>query len=1095
MSALGDLLTGHPIRFIQDIPGEKYVQGMVGKGIGNIVQDIEEAPGGLYALAKQAVTDPGALPGTFEQMGKGFLTSIEHPGRRPGDTLMNLLMLTGGVGAVAGRLGEAAAISSRAGALPEDLSAAIKAGQGVKAGSRYAPGVTAESIARQMGRAQEYNRIVNPTTGAVNPVSSQIKEAFIRGPAQQERLIRVKGAIDPNEGLTLENTKQFTTPDGVVTHGWYYSKDPLIRSAQKLIDHMYDTHADNPNSPIWNIARKATPFYRTQSGRFQMAAKAYNLTVQKENTAEAAQFARKYGESGDAQHLALRMVAEGVTPEALTAAHNRWLATGKLGPKLTAETRARLNMIPEAAKYLDKKVVKDDVTGTERTIPVPSANHPEFAQYVNDARNLANRRSVASQLAGVLSDSSKFGRLVSPFSVVHTDTVPTTLETLKRELGQRTKGGEATTGNESRVAELRKQIADQEHGPQLSFDVEGFHDPIASGAFKDDAEMQRFANEANLFRVPYAFDRQGIRSRLAPGSYYRRAYGGRKPRVPSTYTHPFKGAILRGGGGDTNVARLLAESYTEAHRFVGLRAVRNRLLQSAQLTPERIPEEYRQLIRTDERPQEGHAFATQQQAERLVQQTRRENDNLMDKESLSPEEMMAGGKLYDGIRQHIFPEKGHVANMLENVGGFTKGQISKMLGEGDSTEFQPIPGYKWIDKRLLGGLEKKNPLTFAYDNAIVAKAIRGADAINTALRGIMLYLRPAYAAPNMLGNIGLNLIHQGMLAPFHMARNFAVWRGLSKADRDIMRVQMGEGLGESGFKQMTGLGQKIQAGSAYLGKKYGKVVDEPFRLNSFLHEAANQGYTTAEQVKALLRDPAHSEDLRSVTNRANEAMINYERMGPGEESVARRLVLFYPFIKGATRYANYFYKEHPVAAGLQSNLGELGRQRSEEAFGPLGLPPWAEGLIPYGGSKQFPITGNPASAGILNTPADLTKTLMNIVAAHPLQGLEAAGNMAPVESALLTLLTGGQYQNVKSKPGTPLLREAWSALAGGLPPTTLIHRVLGKAGSGAPLAMSSYPDPSLLNAILSFGVGGGLAPRRTSVGRMNAAAWKAAHPR
>jgi len=1064
---LTDILSGHPIRAIQDVPGEKFVQNLAGRFASNIIEGVEQAPGGIYYLGKTAVTNPGQLPSLAKQMGLQTLQDFEHPLRRPGFTALDLLGIAGGVGAVAGRVGELGAVASRAGELPEGL-------QGL---------TQSEAAAKGFGR--QYNRVINTDTGLPNPIGRQMRDAFLYGPAQQERLIRVKGAVDPNEGLTLANTAGLTTPDGIVTHGWWYSKDPLIRSAQKLIDHMYETHADNPNSAIWNVVRKGTPFYRTQSGRFSAAAKAYNLTIQKESKSEAAAFAKKWGTAEDPWHLANRMVAEGVTPQALTRAHQRWLSTGTLGPKLEAETRARLEMIPETQKLLDQRQIVDPETGTRRIVPIPKATEPQFEQYVNESRALSARRSDAARAAGVLNESSHYGRLVSPFSVVHTDTVPETMTLLNRRLGQLRLN---PTKNHEAITTLEKQIADAQHGTQLSFDIHGEHDPIASGAFKNDDEMKRFAQEAGLFRVPYAFERAGLRSRLAPGSYYRRAYGGRKPRVPSTFSHPFKGAILRGGGGETNVARLLAESYTEAHRFLGLRAVRNRLLASAQLTPEKIPLEYRQLIRTDDKLPAGLNI-NYDQAERLAE--RRPNDALFDKETLSPEEMVAGGRLYEGIRQHLFPEDGVVANGLSRL-GIDNQTIDKMLGRGKTSEFQPVPGYRWIDKRLLGGLERKNPLTFAYDNHIVAKALRGTDALNTIIRGIMLYLRPAYAVPNMLGNIGLNLVHQGALAPFHMARNYANWRALGPAEKDIVRVQMGEGVGESGFKQMTGLGQKVQAGSAAIGKAYGKVVDEPFRINAFLHEANLHGYGTAEELTKLLRDPSKAEDLRAVTNRANEAIINYERLGPGEESVARRLILFYPFIKGASRYANYFFKEHPLAAAAQSNLGELGQQRSEELLG--NLPAYLQGIIPYGGSKDFPITGNPLSMGILNEPADLAKFGLNVISGHPNQGLDFAQNLAPVETSLLTLLTGGKYTPIGQKPGTPLLNEAWNSLAGGLPPETLLHRIQGKGGSGGPLAQSVYPDPSLLHALLQFGFSGGLTPRLTNRALANYKAYKERNP-
>lgn len=1068
---LSDLLSGHPIRAIQDIPGEQFLQHLAGKTIGNVIEGIEGFPAGVYTLGKTALLHPSQLPSLGEEMAKQFVTSFEHPLRRPGDTLLNVLALSPFIAAPALRGVEAASIAGRGGALPKALE-----------------GLTKEEAAAK-GLSQQYNRIVNPETGAINPVNLQVKEALLRGPAQQERLIRV-GQANPDE-LNLENTKMFTTPDGIVTHGWWYSKDPLIRSAQKLIDRMYEKHANDLldgglTAPIWQIARKGTPFWRTQSGRFEAAAKAYNLTVAKEAKSEAAAFGREWGTASDSFHLALRMVAEGVTPKALRSAHERWLSSGKLGPKLRGETERRLAMIPEAEKLLQEKTITDEVTGVKRTVPIPDPENPEFVRYVEEGRALSQRRSHASIAAGVLSPSSHYGRLVSPFSVVHHDQVPEYLTTLRKKRSQFARNMDK---NAEKVAALDARIAQEEHGAQLSFDVQGGEFDPSAVAFKGgDEEMKRFADAAQLFRVPYAFDRPGIRGRLAPGGFYRRAYGGRKPRVPSSYTHHYTGAILRGGGGDTNVARLLAESYTEAHRFLGLRAVRSKLLAGAHLTPENIPEQYRQLVRTDEDLPPGLNI-TQAQAERLAH---RQQDALFDKEKLSPEEMVAGGKLYEGIRADMFPTEEQVAGKLEAAGKWTKKQIDSFLGRGGQ-EFRPVPGYRWIDKRQLGGLDRKNPLTFAYDNAIVRNAIRGTDAINTIIRGIMLYLRPAYAVPNMLGNIGLNLVQHGAAAPFHAARHYGVWRQLSKADRDIMKVQLGEGVGESGFRQMTGLGAKVQGASAYVGKQYGRLVDEPFRVNSFLYEAGQMGYRTASEVKALLREPKNAEDLRAVTNRANEAIINYERMGPGEEALARRLILFYPFIKGASRYANYFFKEHPGAAAIQQNVGELGRSEQERLLG--ALPSWASSLIPYGGSRNFPLTGNPISTGILSEPADITKSALQLVGPHPIGDMAFAGNLAPVESALLTALTLGKWTSLQHKPGQNVPQLVWQELAGGLPPQTLAHRIMHESAQGGPLATSVYPDPSLAHAILSFMFSGGLTERRTNKALLNYRAYLQEHPR
>ena len=102
---LTDILSGHPIRAIQDVPGEKFVQNLAGRFASNIIEGVEQAPGGIYYLGKTAVTNPGQLPSLAKQMGLQTLQDFEHPLRRPGFTALDLLGIAGGVGAVAGRAG------------------------------------------------------------------------------------------------------------------------------------------------------------------------------------------------------------------------------------------------------------------------------------------------------------------------------------------------------------------------------------------------------------------------------------------------------------------------------------------------------------------------------------------------------------------------------------------------------------------------------------------------------------------------------------------------------------------------------------------------------------------------------------------------------------------------------------------------------------------------------------------------------------------------------------------------------------------------------------------------------------------------------
>src|SRR5207245_997377 len=96
------------------------------------------------------------------------------------------------------------------------------------------------------------------------------------------------------------------------------------------------------------------------------------------------------------------------------------------------------------------------------------------------------------------------------------------------------------------------------------------------------------------------------------------------------------------------------------------------------------------------------------------------------------------------------------------------------LNADEQTRFAQLAGQgkiKWVDSRLLRGLDKPRPLATlsAHRSMRIAAAIP--QAINQASKAAILYLKPAYAIPNMLGNAALSVIQQGFGAPANVAHS------------------------------------------------------------------------------------------------------------------------------------------------------------------------------------------------------------------------------------------------------------------------------------------------------------------------------------
>lgn len=388
---------------------------------------------------------------------------------------------------------------------------------------------------------------------------------------------------------------------------------------------------------------------------------------------------------------------------------------------------------------------------------------------------------------------------------------------------------------------------------------------------------------------------------------------------------------------------------------------------------------------------------------------------------------------------------------------FEKLRKNVILAPESQQEFEKLHAegkIGWVPKRLLGDLaHPAAPLSSSVGKAPVAAL----DAINNAQRVSILYLKPAYAIPNLLGNAALTLVQQGFAAPRNVAFASRMQWTLGKEMTARVDSLIGEGVAAS-LQGEAGLGARATQKLAHV---WSLGVDRPFRRAAFVHEARVAGYRNPRQIEQLLTDPAHHDDLINVVKRANRELIDYGRLSSRERQVVRRVIFFYPWVKGSTMYAGHFLAEHPVKAGVAGQVGRYGQEESAKELGPT--PSYLEGSFKAGGGLV-----NPTSAAILQTPAQAASAIASLLPGGPqTKASLPAGFVTPALELALALATrqnpqtGHQYKPGESIPKDILLH--------GLPQYQLAQGLQGKQTS------KLYKD-TRRSAALKFLVGG-LGPR------------------
>ncbi len=363
--------------------------------------------------------------------------------------------------------------------------------------------------------------------------------------------------------------------------------------------------------------------------------------------------------------------------------------------------------------------------------------------------------------------------------------------------------------------------------------------------------------------------------------------------------------------------------------------------------------------------------------------------------------------------------------------GFSPSQIDGVQPKRVAVEIiegmrKPIDGIRWVSSDAFHASELFSAPSAFYNRANTWGRMEAGgkliDIANDLMKMSILPLNPAYAPMNLAGNLMLNLLQQGPFAIINLPRAALLSRELGPDVAAAVDFHMGRGIMHLGETEVIGRHM-----SAQLTNWLGAVVDVVPRRAAFLHEAYAMGFRKAEDVEQLLANPAFSDELHEVVERANDAIIDYERLSPFERKYLQRILFVYPWIRGATRYTYRFPMEHPIQA--MALAFALERQQAM-AGDELGDRPWyAKFDIPIGEVERFgqtyPLVLNPKQLLPFTTPVEVANVFTGWLTGSdtsqaPLESLQ------PFWPALVASITGYdtfEQKEVGRGPGT-FLKEA-----------------------------------------------------------------------
>ncbi len=380
-------------------------------------------------------------------------------------------------------------------------------------------------------------------------------------------------------------------------------------------------------------------------------------------------------------------------------------------------------------------------------------------------------------------------------------------------------------------------------------------------------------------------------------------------------------------------------------------------------------------------------------------------------------------------------------------------------------------GYKWVPRQML-----PDSLTSAIEPRSTAGKF--VDAVNSAITSATVYFKLGHLPTRLLTNLSTNIV-QGSLAPFELAKSAKLANELT----ELQKLELKAATGTHGYESLPHAGAGPIAKVAASGARaWARKVDAPFRLNAILYEFRQIGITTPEEVERALihlRDPARAgmsasaiARLDGAVRRANRASIMYDGISAAEKRSVNRLIWFYPWTKGAVRFAGHTLAEHPVKSTVLAQIGQRGDNARDRALGQV--PSYELGLTPITGGAN-PLTSNVSSF----TPYSTTGSVAQL-AEHPLnQDTGFFSQLNPFFSALTKLASGSGVEAAGSQALQPT-PEFQAVTAYRHPPGP--NKMFGSTDFGID---ESDPKVKGLISALARALGGAGVPRPTNLTELN----------
>lgn len=245
------------------------------------------------------------------------------------------------------------------------------------------------------------------------------------------------------------------------------------------------------------------------------------------------------------------------------------------------------------------------------------------------------------------------------------------------------------------------------------------------------------------------------------------------------------------------------------------------------------------------------------------------------------------------------------------------------------------------------------------------------DLVNGLVKASLLYANPGYYPAALAGALIFAGLHQGPFLPINLVRSGKTI--LSDPDlARLIRAEVGEGALLSLTREQVGRRSvprdllRVERGFA---QKAHTLTDVGPRMAAWYHEARKAGYKSRESQVDLLTNKAKRQELDQIKGLVEEAMVNFELLGPTERALLGRMFFVWPWIRGAARWAYRWPMDRPVRAALLYGAAERFDESNPLQEG-VGAPSYLDQAFQTDPEQTGPVRTiiNPAPFSTIGTP-------------------------------------------------------------------------------------------------------------------------------